>query len=113
MKLIKAYIRTFMADEVVNALKELKAPRMSAIDVKAVGDEIDPDQLKISAELGSTYTTMVKIELICTDECIERIKETILKHARTGHKGDGLITISPVEEAISIRTGKNGIFPFG
>lgn len=37
MKLIKAYIRTFMADEVINALKELKAPRISAIDVKALG----------------------------------------------------------------------------
>jgi nitrogen regulatory protein P-II 1 len=112
MKLVKAYVRTFMADEVVNALKELKAPRISAIDVKALGDEIRPDQLEISAELGSTYTTMVKIELICTDECVERVKETILKHARTGYKGDGLITVSPVEEALSIRTGKRGIFPF-
>jgi nitrogen regulatory protein P-II 1 len=113
MKLLKAYVRTFMANNVLDALKELKAPRISAIDVKAVGDEINPDQLEISANLGSTYTTMVKIELICTDECVERVKETILKQARTGYKGDGLITISPVEEAISIRTGKNGILPFG
>jgi len=109
MKLVKAYVRTFMADGVINALKELKVPRMSAIDVKALGDEIQADQLEISAELGSTYTTMVKIELICTDECAERVKETILKHARTGYKGDGLIAISPVEEAISIRTCKCGI----
>jgi len=109
MKLIKAYIRKFMADKVLNALKELKAPRLSAIDVKALGDEIPPEELEISAELGSTYTTMVKIELICSDDCVERVKETILKYARTGYKGDGLIAISPVEEALSIRTGKNGI----
>jgi len=113
MKLVKAYVRTFMADEVINALKELKAPRISAIDVKALGDEINPGQLEISAELGSTYTTMVKIELICTDACVERVKEILLKHARTGYKGDGLIAISPVEEAISIRTGKDGILPIG
>lgn len=113
MKLVRAFVRTFMADEVVKALKELKAPRISAIDVKALGDEIRPDQLEISSELGSTYTTMVKIELICTDSCVDRVKETVLKHARTGYKGDGLIAISPVEEAISIRTGKNGILPFG
>ncbi len=106
MKLIKAYVRTFMADEVIKALKELKAPRFSAIDVKTVGDEINPDELEISSELGSTYTKMVKIELICSDECAERIKETVLKHARTGYKGDGLIAISSVEEATSIRTGK-------
>ena len=113
MKLLTAYVRTFMAGKVLDALKELKAPRISAIDVKALGDEINPDQLEISADLGSTYTTMVKIELICTDECVERVKETIVKQARTGYKGDGLITISPVEEALSIRTGKNDILPFG
>ncbi|MFP4081491.1 MAG: P-II family nitrogen regulator [Candidatus Aminicenantes bacterium] len=112
MKLVKAYVRTLVVDEVISALRELKAPRLSAIDVKSLGDEINPDQLEISAELGSTYTTMVKIELICTEECVERVKETILKHARTGYKGDGLIAVSPVEEAISIRTGKNGILPF-
>jgi nitrogen regulatory protein P-II 1 len=112
MKLVKAYVRTFLAEDVINALKDLKAPRLTTIDVKALGDEIDPKDLQISVELSSTYTTMVKIELICTDECVERIKETILKHASTGYKGDGLISISPVEEAISIRTGKNGILPF-
>jgi nitrogen regulatory protein P-II 1 len=112
MKLVKAYIRTFLAEDVINALKDLKAPRMTTISVKALGDEVDPKDLQISVELSSTYTTMVKIELICTDECVERVKETILKHARTGYKGDGLISISPVEEAISIRTGKNGILPF-
>jgi nitrogen regulatory protein P-II 1 len=112
MKLIKAYIRTFLAEDVISALKDLKAPRLTTIDVKALGDEIDPKDLQISVELSSTYTTMVKIEIICTDDCVERVKETILKCARTGYKGDGLIAISPVDEAISIRTGKNGVLPF-
>lgn len=109
MKLVKAYIRTFLAENVINALKELNAPRLTTIDVKALGDEVDPSDLKISAELGSSYTTMVKLELICSDDCIERVKETILKHAQTGYKGDGLIAVSPVDEAISIRTGEKGI----
>lgn len=111
MKLIRAYIRTFMADEVINALKDAKAPRISAMDVKTLGDEVDPDQLKISIELGSTYTTMVKLELICSDDFVDRVKQIILKHARTGHRGDGLIAVSPVEEAVSIRTGKGDIHP--
>ncbi len=110
MKLVTAYVRTFMADEVINALKELKAPRFSAIDVKTLGDEINQDEFELSSELGSTYTKMVKIELICGDECVERIKETILKNAKTGYKGDGLIAVSGVEEAVSIRTGKREEF---
>jgi len=109
VKLIKAYIRTFKADEVITALKNLKAQRLSAIDVKTLGDEIDPTDLRVSAELGSTYTRMVKIEMICSEDCVEKVKATMLKHARTGYKGDGLIAVSPVDEAISIRTGKDGV----
>lgn len=109
MKLIKAYVRTFMASQVLDKLKALKAPRVTVIDAKALGDEISHDDLEISAKLGSTYTTMVKIELICSDECAKRVKDTIIAAARTGHKGDGLIATSPVEEATSIRTGKKAI----
>jgi nitrogen regulatory protein PII len=111
MRLIKAYIRTFLAEEVIAALKDLKAPRLTVLDVKALGDEIDPTQLQVSTELASTYTRMVKLELFCTEGCVERIKDTIIQHARTGHKGDGLIVVSPVDEAISIRTGQNGVLP--
>ncbi len=113
MKLLTAYVRTFMADNVINDLKKLKAPRFTAIDVKTLGDEIQPDQLEISAELGSTYTTMVKLELICSDECAEMVKDAVLAQARTGYKGDGLVVISSVEEALNIRTGKDEKMPIG
>lgn len=106
MKLIKAYIRTFMAHKVLDEIRALKAPRTTVIDVKALGDEVDEQQLDISAELGSTYTTMVKIELICNDDCVERVKSAILEHARTGRKGDGVIAISPIEEAVKIKSGE-------
>ena len=109
MKLVKAYVRDFMANRVVTALKDLKAPRMTVVDAKALGDEIGQEVLDISAKIGSTYTKMVKIELVCTDEYVKKTKDTIMATARTGHKGDGLITVSPIEEATSIRTGKKAI----
>jgi nitrogen regulatory protein P-II 1 len=106
MKLIKAYVRTFMLSRVLDALRDLKVPRVTVIDVKALGDEVSHEQLEISAELGCTYTTMSKIELVCDDECVEKLKKAILAVARTGHKGDGIVAVSPVEEAISIRSGE-------
>ncbi|MCQ9208739.1 MAG: P-II family nitrogen regulator [Omnitrophica bacterium] len=108
MKLLKAYIRTFMVDAVIHALKTIGAPRLTAIDVRALGDEIAPDKLNISAKLGSTYTTMVKLELVCNDKCVEEAVKVIQKEARTGRKGDGIIVISPIEQAIKIRTGRKG-----
>ena len=119
MKLIKAYVRSFMIGRVLDALKALNAPRMTVLDVKALDDEIPHEDLEILAKLGSTYklsanffgtyTTMVKIELICNDERGKKVKDAIIAAARTGYKGDGLIAISPVEKAMSIRTGKKAI----
>jgi nitrogen regulatory protein PII len=36
------------------------------------------------------------------------IKETILRHARTGNVGDGKLFVLPVEEAVRLRTGEEG-----
>jgi len=52
---------------------------------------------------------MAKIELICNEQCVEKVIKIIIETARTGYKGDGLVAISPIEEAISIRTGIKAI----
>lgn len=106
MKLIKAYIRTYMADKVIHALEEIGAPRLTAIDIRALGDEINPKHLEISSKHAGTYTTMVKLEIFCAAKEIEKTVNTILKNARTGYKGDGIIIISPIEKVLNIRTGK-------
>lgn len=106
MKLIKAYIRTYMSDKVIHALEDIGAPRLTAIDIRALGDEINPEHIEISAEHAGTYTTMVKLEIVCSEKDVNKIARTILDNARTGYKGDGIIIVSPVENLTSIRTGK-------
>ncbi len=106
MKLIKAYIRTYMADKVIHALEQIGAPRLTAIDIRALGDEIDPKHLEISSKHAGTYTTMVKLEIVCSEEEVAKTVGTILMNARTGYKGDGIILISPVEKVVKIRTGE-------
>jgi nitrogen regulatory protein P-II 1 len=106
VKLIKAYIRTYMSDRVIHALARIGAPRLTAIDIRSMGDEIDPQQLEVSAQHAGTYTTMVKLEIVCMNEEVQEIKDLIRKNAKTGYPGDGIITVSPVDEVIGIRTGE-------
>jgi nitrogen regulatory protein P-II 1 len=106
VKLIKAYIRTYMADKVIHALREIRAPRLTAIGIRAIGDEIDPQHLEVSSQHAGTYTTMVKLEIVCANEEVQRIKSIVVENARTGYKGDGIIVVSPVDEAMKIRTGE-------
>lgn len=105
MKLIKAYIRPNMIDKVIHALEAGGFTDMTLIDVKAIRDGIDPKDLDYSVELADRYMNVAKLEIVLQDEHVELAKETILKTARTGRKGDGLVYVSPVDEAIHIRTG--------
>lgn len=91
MKLIKAYVRDFMASKVVNALKNSNASPITVMGAPALGDIIGHQGLETLAKVGCTHTKMVRIELICNDESLEKIKDTITRTARAGHKGDGLI----------------------
>jgi len=63
MKLIRAYVRDFMASKVVNALKDSRTPPISVMGATALGDEIGHQGLEILARVGSTHTPMAKIEL--------------------------------------------------
>jgi nitrogen regulatory protein P-II 1 len=49
-----------------------------------------------------------KIELVVSDLDTERAISTIIEAARTGAIGDGKIFVSPVAEAIRVRTGERG-----
>ena len=50
----------------------------------------------------------LKLEVVVDDRDKSVVVETVLKHARTGEVGDGKVFVSPVEEAIRIRTGEEG-----
>lgn len=105
MKLIKAYVRTYMVDKVIHALREMGVPRFTAIDIRAFGDEVEPQHLGLTSEHAGTYTAMVKLEIICARGETEKIVNAIVDNARTGYRGDGIIAVSPVEEVTKIRSG--------
>ncbi len=111
MKLIKAYIRTYMSDKTIHELEEIGAPRLTAIDIRALGDEVNPLHIEISAEHTGTYTKMVKLEIVADDKNVNKIVNTISKNAKTGYPGDGIIIVSKVDEVMKIRTGESETRP--
>lgn len=49
-----------------------------------------------------------KIELVVTDADTDKAIDVIIQFARTGSIGDGKIFVSPVSQAIRVRTGERG-----
>lgn len=104
MKEIKAYVRARMASAVVDALVRANCRAFSFIEVRGIAVGVTQDR-DISVELGDRYVHMLKIELVCPDERVDEIVETIRSAAHTGNDGDGAIFVAPVEQAVRICNG--------
>jgi nitrogen regulatory protein P-II 1 len=105
MKLLKAFIRTTKVDEVIRALKQAGAPGITITRVNGVGYGYEPLLFTLAPSEIRKAPEVAKIEVVCQDDCVERLLEVILTSARTGYSGDGIVFITPVERAIKIRTG--------
>lgn len=109
MKEIKAYIRTKVLADTIDALKEVGVPGITVTSVHPVGYGFDPKYfLPQTKDPGRNYPTITKLEVVCTDEDVDRLVKIISGNSYTGTKGDGVIFVTHVEKAVKIRTGEEG-----
>jgi nitrogen regulatory protein PII len=109
VKKIEAIIKPFKLDEVKEALQEVGVQGITVTEAKGFGRQKGHTELYRGAEYVVDFLPKVKIEVVLGDEMVERAVEAIRKAAATGRIGDGKIFVSPVEEAIRIRTGEVGV----
>ena len=108
MKKIEAIIKPFKLDEVKEALHEIGLQGITVIEDKGFGRQKGHTELYRGAEYVVDFLPKVKIELVIDDDMLERAVEAIQQAAYTGRIGDGKIFVSPVEDAIRVRTGEKG-----
>jgi len=108
MKMIVAYIRHEAFEPIRMELLELGFPSLSISEVKGSGRQKGITERYRGAELTNYLRPKVKIECVVSDNDVQTIVDTVLKHARTGAVGDGKVFVMPVEEAYRVRTGEAG-----
>ncbi len=108
MKEIKAYVRADRIAYVIRELKYADIHEMNVIDVMSLTEQIRSEDLELSIELTSTYTKMMKIEIVAPADRAAKITGIIREAAHTGKPGDGIIYISTVDDAVKVRTGQTG-----
>ncbi|MDP6573744.1 MAG: P-II family nitrogen regulator [Rhodospirillales bacterium] len=108
MKKIEAIIKPFKLDEVKDALHDIGLQGMTVVEAKGFGRQKGHTELYRGAEYVVDFLPKVKIELVLDDGLVERAIEAIRQAAQTGRIGDGKIFVTPVENAIRIRTGESG-----
>ena len=108
MKKIESIIKPFKLDEVKEALQEAGVQGLSVVEVKGFGRQKGHTELYRGAEYVVDFLPKVKIEVVLPDDQVERAIAAIVDAAKTDKIGDGKIFVSPVEQAIRIRTGEFG-----
>ena len=109
MKELKAYIREERVDNVVGALEQTGFCCMTIVNVSGLGGFSDPKKAKYSFEYVEKYSKVVKIELVCDDKQVDQAIDAFIEGGRTHKSGDGIVFVSPVDRAVKIRTGEEGV----
>lgn len=108
MKKIEAVIKPFKLDDVKDALHDAGVSGMTVTEVKGFGRQKGHTELYRGAEYVIDFLPKVKVEVVIEDNLVDNVVEAITAAARTGRIGDGKIFVSPIDEAVRIRTGDKG-----
>jgi nitrogen regulatory protein P-II 1 len=108
MKKIEAIIKPFKLEEVKEALADLGIEGMTVSEVKGFGRQKGHTEIYRGSEYTVDFLPKIKIEVVIADSSLEGALAAIVNSAKTGKIGDGKVFVSPVEEAIRIRTDETG-----
>jgi len=108
MKKVEAIIKPFKLEEVKDALADLGIEGMTVSEVKGFGRQKGHTEIYRGSEYTVDFLPKIKIEVVLADSILENAVSAIVKAAKTGKIGDGKVFVTPVEEAIRIRTDETG-----
>ncbi|MCU0787611.1 MAG: P-II family nitrogen regulator [Verrucomicrobia bacterium] len=108
MKKIEAIIKPFKLEEVKDALGELGIEGMTVTEVKGFGRQKGHTEIYRGSEYTVDFLPKIKIEMVLGDDKVQEAIAAIVKSAKTGKIGDGKVFVSPMEEAVRIRTDEKG-----
>ena len=106
MKKVEAIVRHFKLEDIKNALAEHGIDGMTVSEVRGFGRQKGHTEMYRGTEYTVDFVPKVKLEIICSDDNLQKVVDTILQTAQTGQIGDGKIFVTPVSEVIRVRTGE-------
>lgn len=109
MKLVIAIIKPFKLEEVRDALTRIGVHGMTVTEVKGYGRQKGHMEIYRGAEYAVNFLPKMRIEVAVASEQIDQTVDAITSAAKTGQIGDGKIFVTPIEQAVRIRTGETDV----
>jgi nitrogen regulatory protein P-II 1 len=105
---IEAIIKPFKLEDVKEAIAAVGVHGLTVSEVKGFGRQKGHKELYRGAEYVVEFLPKVKLEIVVSDDKVQTVVDAIQKAAATDNIGDGKIFVSPIDEAVRIRTGETG-----
>lgn len=106
MKLVTAIVRPEKVNDVLEALYRAEVRGISMSRVQGHGGELDRVETYRGTTVQVGLSEKVRFEVAVSDDFVQRTVDALCAGARTGEVGDGKIFVTPLEQAIRIRTGE-------
>jgi len=108
MTKLEAIIQVSKLDAVKDALHEIGVEGMTVFEARGHGRQKGHTEFYRGREYTVDLIPKVKLELVLSDDMVEKAVDAIVNSARTGKIGDGKIFYTRIDEAIRIRNGERG-----
>ncbi len=108
MKKIEAIVRASKFEDVKDSLSKNEINFFSFFEIKGYGHETGKQVNYRGGVYDIGYIGRIKLEIIVSEPFVETAIQAIAQAARTGEKGDGIISIYDLANVINIRTGLTG-----
>jgi nitrogen regulatory protein P-II 1 len=108
MKKIQAIIRPHKVDEVKERLREVGVTGMTVSEAKGFGRTGGRTEVYRGSSYVVDFVPKAVVEIVVADSIVSEVVTALVGAARTGKIGDGKIFVTPVGEAVRIRTGERG-----
>jgi nitrogen regulatory protein P-II 1 len=108
MKLVTAVVKPFAIEDVKAAVEAAGVLGMTVGEVQGYGRQKGHTEVYRGAEYQVDFIPRMKVEVLVSDESVDRLVSGIVNAARTGKIGDGKVWVTAVETVIRVRTGERG-----
>jgi nitrogen regulatory protein P-II 2 len=106
MKLVTAIVKPFKLEDVRDALLAIGVQGMTVTEVKGYGRQKGHTEIYRGAEYAVNFLPKIRIEVAVPSDQVDQVVEAISGAAKTGQIGDGKVFVTPIDQAIRIRTGE-------
>ncbi len=105
---IEAIVRPFALDDVKERLTALQIGGMTVSEVRGFGRTGGKREVHRGSAYVIDFVPKIKIEVVVPVRLVEEVVQAIREVAASGRIGDGKIFVTPVLDAIRVRTGERG-----